>query len=559
MNGCFRVRRPSAWPLAALVLLAAAQASPSAAQDRALVIGVGAFADQRLGKPAPSGGDIAIMETLLREELKFAKSEIRILRDGEATKAAILEAITDWLRPDREQVEERRAEEEKIRSGKISPKQAAALRRKWRKAARGPKRSYLYFAGPGYYRRDLDGEEADRFDETLIPHDARIVGEGDSRTITGMITDDEFTEAIRTLEGREVTVVLDTSHSGRVSRSGSAKAGLQANARVPAISGAPRRLEPDTPAAARKAEGAFVETAFEEGELTVWAAALPGQTAQVDHGGEAPAGVFTRFYAEGVSGGAADANANGYLSNAELLVHMTDRMDAWCEARETRCETGLAPGLAPYDAFARRAAPGKRPEWKLSLRRFRDFLVRGEGDGEGVALSQDPPSPIPVGDASLRFTASAPHDGRLILLTLTHGGQLMQLYPSALTRGPGVKDAGRVAANAPVAIPDAEYGLQLTSSDPERGHLIAVFTPDPVDFGENVEARMMVDIPRSEAIGEYLPRLVSALAGPAHAESAARNSSPARWSVTTLPFEIVGPVDTGLPDRNPVRLKDSEG
>lgn len=538
-----------------LLLLPVLLASPAAAQDRALIVGVGAFKDERLGTPAPVDGDVAIIESLVRERFGFRKDEIKVLKDGQATKAAILEAMTDWLRPDRKEVEERREDEEKIRSGKLSRKQVRALKRKWREARRGPKRSYLYFAGPGFYQRDLDGEESDRFDETLIPYDAAVIGQGASETITGMITDDEFSAAVGTLEGRDVTVILDTSHSGWVSRSAQASGGLQANGRVPDVADAVRTLSGDTPLASRKAEGGFVEAAFREGDLAVWSATAPAQTAPVDHAGDAPAGVFTRLYAEGLSGDAADANGNGYLSNAELMVFMGDRMQAWCGDHEARCEMGLMPRLAPYKAFGDSAAPGKGPEWKLSLSRIQDFLVRGADDG--ILLRQDPPSPVQVGDASIHFTARAPHDGTLILLSLTDSGQLMQLYPNVLGRGDDARRAGRVAANAPVAIPDAEYGLQLTSTDPARGHLIAIFTPDPVAFGENVDERTMVDIPRSETLSEYLPRLISALSGPIHTETAERNSSMPRWSVTTLPFEIVAPLKATLPERNPAR-EDSE-
>jgi metacaspase-1 len=539
-------------PLVVLGLLAV----PAAAQDRALIIGVGAFADLRLGRPASVDGDIARMEKLVRGRLGFEKDEIRILKDAQATKAAVLDAITDWLRPDRKEVEERRADEEKIRSGKLSRQQVRALERKWRKAGRGPKRSYLYFAGPGFFQRDLDGEEDDRFDETLIPYDATVTGEGKNETITGMISDDEFSEAIKSLEGREVTIVLDTSHAGWVSRAQPADGGLQANGRVPDVADAARTIAPDTALAERKGEGSFVEVAFEEGTLEMWAAASPGQTAQVDHGGPSPGGLFTRLYVEGLTDDAADANGNGYLSNAELLIYIADRMQNWCEANASRCEMGLAPRLDPLPAFAFRAAPGKRPDWYLTLTRFQDFLVRGAGDE--IELTQDPPSPVMVGDANLRFTARAPHDGKLILLTLTEGGHLMQLYPSVLRQGPEETHAGRVAANAPVAIPDAQYGLQLTSSDPDKGHLIAIFTPDPVDFGENIEERTMVDIPRSEALSDYLPRLVSALAGPINTDSTKRNSKVARWSVTTLPFRIVAPLDPSLPRRNPARADESE-
>jgi hypothetical protein len=509
---------------------------PAQAQDRALIIGVGAFADERLAATGPVSvdGDIATMEKLLTGRLGFAKEEIKILRDAQATKSAILDAITGWLRPDWEAVEERRADEEKIRSGKLNKSQVRALRRKWRKAARGPKRSYVYYAGPGHFRRDLNGEEHDRYDETLVPYDAQVVGLGDSIAIDGMITDDEFSAALAELDGRDVTVVLDSSHSGWVTRSVEKREKPPHAGRALAVPDAYRTLALFTPAAGQKVEGGFVETSFEEGSLAVWSAVSASQTALVDTGGETPVGVFTRLFAEGLADNKADANDNGFISNTELLVYIADGALAYCIRAGESCALGLTPRLDPVGAYGLPAAPSKhKRRWKLSMALLADHLVKNGGDG--IVIRQEPPSPVEVGDARIRFTVTPPRDGRLILLSLTDAGQLIQLYPNQLT----IHSGGWVAGNVPVVIPDSDYGLQLTATDPAKGHVVAVFTSDPVDFGKNVYSRPLGDVPRSEALKDYLPRLSAALASPLNAKSVQRNARMADWSVATLPFEIV--------------------
>lgn len=522
--------------LMAMLVSQAGLITPAAAQDRALIIGVGAFADERLAATAPvsTDGDIATMEKLLTGRLGFAKEEIKVLRDAQATKAAILGSITGWLRPDREAVEQRRQDEEKIRAGKLSKRQVRALKRKWRKAARGPKRSYVYYAGPGHFQRDLNGEEPDRFDETLIPYDARVFGRGDDVAIDGMITDDEFSEALAELEGRDVTVVLDSSHSGWVTRTGRERKKPPHAGRALAVPEAYRTLAVFTPAARQKGEGGFVETEFEEGTLAVWSAASSSQTALVDTGGETPVGVFTKLYAEGLADNRAEVNDNGLISNTELLVYVADGAAAYCARAGESCEMGLTPRLDPVGAYGLRAAPGKhKRRWKLSMALLEDHLVRRNSDE--LVIRQEPPPPVQVGDTRLRFTVTPPHEGRLVLLSLTDAGQLIQLYPNQLT----IHSSGWVAANVPVAIPDSGYGLQLTATEAAKGHVVAVFTRDPVGFGTNVYSRSIGDIPRSEALKDYLPKLSAALASPLNAQSVQRNARMADWSVATLPFEIV--------------------
>ncbi|RME97079.1 MAG: hypothetical protein D6773_16250, partial [Alphaproteobacteria bacterium] len=193
----------SAGLLALLVL-----AAPAAAQNRALIVIIDAFRDPALAIDGRStaSGDGAAMRRLLLDTLKFKPDEIKLLRGRQATREAILQGITDWLRPDKKALEERRRDEEKIKAGKLKRQQVRALRRKWAKARRKPARSYFYFAGPGYVRTDIDGDEADGVDEAIVPYDATAIGSGSNRAVAGIITDDELTAAIQTLEGRHVTV-----------------------------------------------------------------------------------------------------------------------------------------------------------------------------------------------------------------------------------------------------------------------------------------------------------------------------------------------------------------
>eukprot|EP01001_Neometanema_parovale_P007500 NODE_3800_length_1161_cov_46.005780_g3614_i0.p1 GENE.NODE_3800_length_1161_cov_46.005780_g3614_i0~~NODE_3800_length_1161_cov_46.005780_g3614_i0.p1 ORF type:complete len:348 (-),score=98.54 NODE_3800_length_1161_cov_46.005780_g3614_i0:56-1099(-) len=68
---------------------------------------------------------------------------------------------------------------------------------------------FFHYSGHGGHMRDDDGDEADGFDETLIPSDYQQVGQ---------IRDDEvFTSLVLPLpQGCQLTVVMDCCHSGTV-------------------------------------------------------------------------------------------------------------------------------------------------------------------------------------------------------------------------------------------------------------------------------------------------------------------------------------------------------
>ncbi len=530
--------RPGSSLVAALLLSILPMGLPAAAQDRALVIGVGAYADPRLAA-FPKGsiaGDVAAIEKLLTGTLRFKKEEIKVLRDAQATRAAVLDAIADWLRPDRKEVEQRLKDEEAIKAGKIKKQQIRALRRKWAKAARKPKRSYLYFAGYGFHQNDIDGDETDGRDEALVPYDAHVAGKGDHIRISGLISDDDFSAALRTLEGRRVTIVLDASYSGAARRGRASGTGQERlMSRAPVLDGAGHAAIDTSPDRIGNNDGSFVEAVFAKGTLSEWSAASAGQAALLDSGRESPRGLFTRLYSEGLGDGKADLNGNGAISNTELLRYLIDASAAFCAQAGEACRAGLTPRLYPVKSYGFLAKSAKRRRRKLSIGLVTDFLVASAGTA--ITIDQIPPSPVRVGDTRIRFSVTSPHDGSLILLSVTDKGHLIQLFPNQFAKPK--QAAGMIAANVAVSVPDADYGMQLTATDPAKGHVIALFTRDPVDFGSNVKARSIGDIPYSEALRDYLPGLAAALLTPVHGGTGDKAKRLPEWSIATLAYEIV--------------------
>ncbi|OCP26364.1 MULTISPECIES: caspase family protein [unclassified Ensifer] len=81
-----------------LPLMGLGLCSPVLAADRALLIGVGNYQNlpPKLFLHGPKN-DLVAMEGLLTGRLGFDRSAIRVLKDEQATRTAILSSIEEWL------------------------------------------------------------------------------------------------------------------------------------------------------------------------------------------------------------------------------------------------------------------------------------------------------------------------------------------------------------------------------------------------------------------------------------------------------------------------------
>lgn len=490
------------------------------AQDRALIVAIDRYADNRLADlPANlATNDSAVIEKLLTEQLGYKAEEIKVLRNEEATREAVLSAFERWLYPE-----------------------GSASEGKNKDPAKAD-RSYFYYSGLGYYQVDRGGEEDDGMDEAFVPYDASVVAVGGPARITGMVTDDDIAEILRKFRNRHVTLVLDTSHSGLVTRSRNLAGRPLTRMRVPVIDGVVRRITEEGPLAAHKREGAFVDAEIPGGSLTVWSAASATQTALIAGEDDSPNGLFTLVYAEGIDTGIADTNSNGIVSNAELLTHVVRSSKAYCIAFRERCEMGLKPRLDPPRAYGESAwvDRNKVPEWKerqLSRERLLDF-VNGHRDIT-VEIAQSPMSPVHVGARDIRFSVRSRTAGYVVLLNLTENGELFQLYPNQYSGNGASPEARLIQANTPLVVPDESYGVTFNATVPVKGHIIAIVTSDPVGFDASVTDRVISSVSPGEAIDFYLARLSAALHSPINDTSVEADTDTARWSVQVLPYEIL--------------------
>jgi hypothetical protein len=356
------------------------------------------------------------------------------------------------------------------------------------------------------------------------------------------VLDDEIAALLWDFSRRHVTLVLDTSHSGILTRSRNLAAKEIERGRVPHITGAVRNIYAAENMKAHKGEGAFVDVHIPNGSMTVWSAASPTQAALIAGQDDAPQGLFTLLYVEGLSTGAADANANGIISNAELLRHVKDGSAVYCTAFRERCEMGLRPRLDPSDAYGKSAWVNRKKvthvrERRLTLSRLTDFLGKLE-DGK-IEIEQTPPSPLRVGVDGIRYEVISSTSGYLVLLNLTARGKLFQLYPNQYSGNDQNGYAGALRANAPLAVPEESYGVSFSATEADKGHIIAVVTPDPVRFGTAVTKRAIASVSPDEAIKVYLAGLSAALNRPTNTDSSQANTGSASWSVKAMPYEIL--------------------
>lgn len=142
---------------------------------RALLIGINEYKAASVSDLGGCVNDVELMKSLLVGKFDFPAENVLVLRDAQATRNAILDAIQKHL---------------------IEPA--------------GPNDVLLlHYSGHGSQMTDVSGDELDTFDETIVPHDSRQGGVFD-------ISDDELNGLVSQAVKKtpNVVVILDSCHSG---------------------------------------------------------------------------------------------------------------------------------------------------------------------------------------------------------------------------------------------------------------------------------------------------------------------------------------------------------
>jgi hypothetical protein len=466
--------------LAAALLVSAAAVPAAGAADRALLIGidsypkilVGGVAHQR--DLAGAVNDARRMEAVATGIFGIPAAEVVLLADEDATRDGILSAIR------RELVE------------KTGPGD----------------RVLLYYAGHGAQVADESGDETeDGLDEVIVPYDAEAELASDAPTLGNVVLDDEVDSLIAEMDGREVTIVVDSCHSGTITRSvlasRSAPAGAGPRGVRTITPNGPLQLAPDFADVGRRlrhrADARMTDLptrgAASGPRLAVWTAVTSAQYALEDMSVGGTAGLFTSRFVRGLTEFAADANGNGVITPAELLDYLRVETQLYCGKYDCLGQDPL-PMLEAFDgyggaALARRTGTAAGEQVATAEPVAGATVVRNTGEdtalpsdllpahGEPVRVVLEAGAAAPVG-TPLRLSVTAPRAGRLVVLDRRADGTVVQLFPNAYSAAMGAGDL--VKAGDTVRIPGDDAPFELVADAPGRGVVTALIVDPSADL-----------------------------------------------------------------------------
>jgi len=474
-----------------------------AAERRALIVSINKYhhPQWKLNGAVNDGRNI---ERLLKTDLGYKPDQIKELFDGAATRDGILAAFREWLI----------------------------------KGTKSGDEAFFYFSGHGYQQPDGNGDEEDGLDETMVPVDADEDGRGG---VKNMIIDDEMDALLNEMRDRKVTLVVDSCHSGTVTRGLFDR--VEGARSLPELPG----MKPPARLASRSLEVNRAESAMVDAGAgrAVWTAVAPFQVALEETGKDT--GVFTNRFISGFLDKKADANHDGVVTNAELFAYVQKESDVYCKSLRA-CQAGLTPTLeiasvelaAPalgggggvQSQMVETAQPvSARPQNAAALQNAGTGILANDNQG-GVSLRVLPGGPVKIGK-TVRFEATSETEGSLVLLDADAAGNLIQLFPN--DRSKERNRSNRIYPGRPITIPDQTYGFEFTAEEPVgRGTLIALVIQDAVDVTQLVEAHR--DLTPVAMPVDYMTRIAERLRRPWTQGPTTRM---ARWSMTSLPYDIV--------------------
>jgi hypothetical protein len=165
-----------------LLLMSIIMVSAARGEDRALLIGVGRYAqfEEKLNGVSL---DISMMREFVHL-MGFKSHEIKVLEHEQASTARVYDAVENWL------IE-----------------------------GAGPDdRVLFYFSGHGSQIPDENNDEDDQFDEVLLLYDTVFAEKRGRQTLTGVLLDDHLNHMLARMKSRNILVILDACHSGSATK-----------------------------------------------------------------------------------------------------------------------------------------------------------------------------------------------------------------------------------------------------------------------------------------------------------------------------------------------------
>ena len=480
-------------------LAAVLAAQPACAEDRALIIGINAYAG--LGADSQLGGavnDAKLIGDVAVRNWGFKPAQVKVLLDAEASAAAIRDALSNWIAK-----------------------------------GTGPgDRALVYFSGHGYFVPDTNGDEKDGRDEILVATDAAV----DESGVRNVVLDDEIDGAMAGLKDRNVMLIVDSCHSGTIERSLLAKQtkGPRAD-RTPTFTkfrgdgGKDLNLQSvtETEFQALREDNPIVAGGTSK---LVWTAVGATQVAQEDMTLPLPGrhGVFTNAFVQGLRG-TADHDKDSKVSAAELLTYVRTKASAYCDSNS--CKTRMDPTFSPGGETL-----------------ARDMSTWGGTPGAGADAASDPIEAIPPSASSfgvkvaiepgaqvrlnqeIKFRIESSRAGYLVVLDQRDDGKVYQLFPSTCAHAERT-----IRANAPLTMPDPSYGCVFTADEKGSGKIIVIVTQDKVPLDALLNRTASKGIEPVGAASQYLGEIAQGLLGIWTGDAQNR---PVSWGLAVQPYTI---------------------
>lgn len=391
------------------------------AKKRAVLIGISEYpnANSLIG-PVDDANN---MYKFLVETMGYQKDEIKLLTERNATRDSILSNMQNWLVLDTQAGDE----------------------------------ILFYFSGHGFQIEDKNQDEEDHKDEAIAAYDVAMdKGNG----FINMISDDEIGDIFDQVKDREVTVIIDSCHSGTLTRSLLEDAD-ERYAKTLKFNSKTSGYSKDLITAHRKEES-FIGGSRNR---VVWSAVSSWQKALVDF--ETRNGsVFTNLYIKGVKDKKADKNKDSVITRTELLDYIRDGSKRFCLRNPKHCKTGLTPTIETtkdlyVENILRDAGAGERLIASLSNAEYFDQALAPRN--EAVRVSMIPGEIIRAGQ-NMQVEVVSQVDGYLMIFDVRDDGEVVQLFPNAMVSK--AHQNGRISKDKPMRVPGSDYGFRYEAFDP---------------------------------------------------------------------------------------------
>ncbi len=435
-------------PAALLMLCLTMIAGESAADDRALLIGIGNYRIEKAKLPGV-GEDLAMMREVALT-LGFTDSQIKVLADSQATLQGIRDAVSDWL------VDQTSAGD----------------------------RVLFYHSGHGSRIADADGDEDDGSDEALLPFDFQEIPlPGEEKLLRNVLLDDELGRLLAAIPAREVVALVDSCHSGTMTRS----VGGRWTSKFYSYRGIPRGDR-----------GSIADRGIERRDsIILLSAARPEEEAQTS--------VRGALFTQGVLKAVREAAPRQRLTLEQLKTATEEFIRLQVGSRQELKHQPMLTGrrdLRSINLFLPADAPEAPPQLVTEATGDGDLwhqletLVRAAGQTLSITASKN----LYRAGESLELSVTASDDGYLHILNVGAGeDKLVVLYPNRyqtnhwVARGESVRIPTSGTFNLPARLPADRLR--------QRNLVVAIRTAEPLFPGTGAPAdplRLFRIIGRSE-------------------------------------------------------------